>query len=456
MFKQYSQNQIQLLPPNLEEMLSPDHLARLISRVVEGMNLDFIESTYSSDGCHAYHPRMLIKVLVYGYTIGIRSSRKLADRLKEDVVFMWLSGRQTPDFRTISDFRKDRLVDVKKIFIQVLKLCHDLGMVRVGKVSFDGTKILANSSRGKMIYRKVLEKRQINLTHQVEQILEEAEVLDQEEEKLYGNQTEHQTGLTEKEITQRLAKINRRKETIKKQMDKLNAKKQDNQSKLRKIRKDRNSMSLTDQTATMMQMKEGYPAPAYNVQLASEHQVIEAYQLSSNRNDNKLLKPLNQEVKENTGQYPEEVVADAGYGNKSNYRYLKQKKITSFIPYNNFNQEMTLRRKNLYQLPKSPDVELEKYHARQRLRLLSPAGKEMMKRRREDIEPTIGDVKRNMEFRRFNLRGKRKCLIELGLVSLGHNLKKIKSWLRKQTEYTLNTAKTEELSQVLGYLPTMI
>lgn len=123
MFKQYSQNQIQLLPPNLEDILSPDHLARLISKVVDEMNLDFIESTYSPDGCQAYHPRMLTKVLIYGYTIGIRSSRKLADRLAEDIVFMWLSGRQTPDFRTISDFRKDRLGEVKKIFIQALTLC---------------------------------------------------------------------------------------------------------------------------------------------------------------------------------------------------------------------------------------------------------------------------------------------------------------------------------------------
>lgn len=453
MFKQYCQNQIQLLPPNLEEMLSPDHLVRLISKIVDEMNLDFIKSTYSPDGCHAYHPGMLVKVLVYGYTIGIRSSRKLADRLAEDIAFMWLSGKQIPDFRTISDFRKDRLGNIKKIFIQVLELCQDLGMVRVGKVSFDGTKILADSSHGKMVYRKVLEKRQDNIASQVEQIFEEAEALDREEEKLYGNQTEHQTGLTEKEINQKLAKISRRKETIKRQADKLKAKKHDNQVKLRKIRKDRNSMSMSDKTATMMQMKEGYPAPACNVQLASEHHVIEAYQLSSHRNDNRLLKPLNEEVKENTGRYPDLAVADAGYGNKSNYRYLRQKKIAAFIPYNSFNSEMILRRKNLYQLPKNLDVELEKYHARQRLRLLSSEGKAIMKRRREDIEPTIGDVKRNMGFRRFNLRGKKKCLIELGLVSIGHNLKKIKSCLKKQTEYTMNTVKTEELSQILGYLP---
>lgn len=120
MFKQYNQNQTQLLPPNLTDLIASDHIARLINQVIDEMDLNFIERTYSSMGQHAYHPSMLLKVLVYGYTIGIRSSRKLDDRLKEDIVFMWLAGRQTPDFRTIANFRKDKLGDIKKVFKQVV------------------------------------------------------------------------------------------------------------------------------------------------------------------------------------------------------------------------------------------------------------------------------------------------------------------------------------------------
>ena len=134
-FKEYNQNQLQLLPQDLESKIAPDYLAKLISKAVDDMNLSFIEDAYSSDGQHAYNPRMLLKILIYGYAVGIRGSRKLADRLKEDIVFIWLAGRNTPDFRTIADFRKDKLHDFKQIFEQVLKTCFSLNMVKVGKVS---------------------------------------------------------------------------------------------------------------------------------------------------------------------------------------------------------------------------------------------------------------------------------------------------------------------------------
>ena len=109
MFKEYNQNQLQLLSPNLSDMIVKDHIARLISHAVDQMDIASIEKRYSMNGQRAYHPSMLLKVLIYGYASGIRSSRKLADKLNEDIAFMWLAGRQTPDFRTIADFRKDKL-----------------------------------------------------------------------------------------------------------------------------------------------------------------------------------------------------------------------------------------------------------------------------------------------------------------------------------------------------------
>ena len=384
MFKEYNQNQLQLLPPDLSDLVSKDHIARLINHSVDKIDLSFIENQYSENGQKAYDPRMLLKVLVYGYVSGTRSSRKLSDRLKEDIIFMWLSGRQEPDFRTISDFRKDKLKDFKKIFEQVLDTCFALGLVRVGKVSIDGTKILASASRNKAIYRKHLAKR---------------------------------------------------KEFIKE----------------RRMRKDRNSFTSTDKDATVMMMKEGYIAPGYNVQLASEKQIILGYGIHSNRNDSHLLKPMLKEVEERTKRKPEIVIADKGYGNKMNYRYLKKEKIIPFIPYNNFDQDRILIKNKLYQ--KSKDKELEKYKFTQLVRLQTEKGKQMLKRRREDIEPVFGNLKRNLNFRRFNLRGKHKCELELGLFSIAHNFKKMRNGVKKLIKRQDDKLKTLELGTVLGYLP---
>ena len=450
MFKDYQQNQGQLLPQSLSDSISSDHTARLINQVIDEMDLSFIESTYSSLGQRAYHPKMLFKVLVYAYTIGLRSSRKIADRLNEDLVFMWLSGRQTPDFRTIADFRKDKLVDVRRAFVEVLGLCRQLGLIRIGKVAIDGTKFRSDSNGHKTQYRKVLLKRKSAVEKLVDDIFDEAEEIDRREEKLYGDSTEHRIkGLDLNKAARELAKLKKKKGSLEKKRKKLEAKQTDINLKLRKMRKDRNTMNLTDKDATLMMMKEGYIASGHNAQFAAEHQVILGYGLTSDRNDFKQLKPLVKEVEANTGRKPETVAADAGYGRKMNYRHLKNERITAFIPYGQFNKEMAERRKGIY--ASNPDRELAKYKFTQCVRLLSAEGKKMMERRRQDIEPVIGDIKRNMNFRTFNLRGKPKCLIELGLVCLGHNLKKIKSYLKRAVKWDNGNPIMEKLGATLGY-----
>lgn len=452
MFKEYRQDQMQLLPQNLEKNIANDHIARFINHAIDGMDTSFIEDQYSEIGQRAYPPKMLLKVLVYGYTIGIRSSRKLADRLKEDLVFMWLAGRLMPDFRTISDFRKDKLGDFKKIFEQVLHTCFDLGMMRVGKVSVDGTKFLANVSRHKSVYRKQLARREQQICDKVDQIIREAEEIDREEDELYGNNTPHTTGKSfdAKEVDKKLKQLNQKKKRLHKKHLQLEARDQEIRERKKKMRKDRNSYSSIDKDATVMLIKEGYVAPGYNAQLATEHQVILGYTLSSNRTDTKLMKPVIKEVKDRTGRKPKIVTADAGYGVKRTYRYLKKEAIAAFIPYNNYNKEITLRNKGLYEAPKQLDKEYERYKFKMMVRLRSEEGKALMKRRREDVEPVIGDLKRNMGFRRFNLRGRYKCEIELGLLSVGHNIKKIKSWVKKLIKWDDGRIKTQEFAQMMG------
>ncbi|MBI2644788.1 transposase [Candidatus Uhrbacteria bacterium] len=453
MFKLYAQNQVQLLPPNLSDMIEKDHAARLISSVVDEMDISAIERSYSSQGCRAYHPAMLLKVLVYAYSIGLRSSRKIADRLQEDIVFMRLSGRSTPDFRTIALFRKDRMTDFKAVFVQVVSLCMELGMARVGTISIDGTKFTANTSRNRVVYRKNLERRKQSIAEKIDAIIDEADELDRQEDALYGDTTAHHTGISfDKEtIRKALGKIQKKKTSLGKKKETLKAIQDDIKKKERIMRKDRNSYAVADKDATVMLMKEEYIAPGYNAQLATENQVVLAYGLFPNRTDYKLLKPMIAEVENMTGLTPKRVAADAGYGMKSNYRFLKHKRITGFIPYQNYNRDVVLKHKGLYALPKNPDVELEKYKARMFIRLGSEEGKKMMKRRREDVEPVFGDMKEHMKFRRFTLRGKPKCLIELGILSFAHNIKKIKTFIQSRIQQDIITEDIEKWGQILGY-----
>lgn len=454
MFKPYVQSQGQLLPQSLEESIASDHLARLISHAVDQMDISSIEKLYSNEGQHAYHPRMLLKVLIYGYASGIRSSRKLADKLGEDIVFMWLSGRQTPDFRTIADFRKDKLSDFKALFEQVLSACMAIGLIRVGTISLDGSKILASASKNKMQYRKQLLKRKLNLKEKIEQIMQEADDLDAEEDRIYGSNTINRTGMviTKEKVAMAVKKIQKKHKSLKRQTAVMKAQLSSIREKEKTMRRDRNSYSSTDPDATLMLMKENYIAPGYNIQLATEHQVILGYGVFSDRNDQKLLKPMIEEVEARTKRKPASVLADAGYGRKMNYRYLKHQKITAYIPNQSYEQDTVLRNKGLYYIV-TPDIELEKYKARMRIRLQSEQGQAMLKRRRQDVEPTFGDLKRNMEFRRFNLRGRLKCELELGLASMAHNLKKMKSWVKKATQWDEGRKEIQELGSILGYLP---
>jgi len=200
-FKEYYQNQIMLMPPNLADKVPEGHLARFINKVVDQLDIAEIEKGYSELGCHAYHPRLLIKLLIYGYSIGIRSSRRIQKESREDLVFMWLAGMQEPDFRTISDFRKAKIVDIKNLFKQVLGTCRELGMVSCGQISIDGTKLEANSSRNKITFRKSLEKRRDKYDEKLEEILGEAAKIDEEEDLLYresdGYSDEHNHSIEE-------------------------------------------------------------------------------------------------------------------------------------------------------------------------------------------------------------------------------------------------------------------
>ena len=428
-YKKYHQNQIMLMPPNLEEKVPQGHLARYISQVIDELNISGIEEGYSDIGCKAYHPRMLLKLLIYGYSIGIRSSRRIQKETKEDLVFMWLAGLQEPDFRTISDFRKAKIGDVKELFRQVLETSMRLGMVRCGKVSLDGTKIEANSGKYKLTYRKTLEKRKAKYEEEIEQILAEAEKVDTEEDKLYGDQDGYSLprAYTAEEIQKALKKIKRDKEKLVRKSEEVKGKLTVIEDKIDRMGSGRNSFGNTDQDATLMPMKEGSLGVGYNVQMATENQVIVAFGVYQKANDVNLLQPMIAEVEQNLGKKPEAVTADKGYSSQSNYEFTATNGIKAAIPPYTLEVDLRARRRGMYKYSKN--ISYEQIKLKMLDFLETPEGKVLIDRRKHDIEPTFGDIKHNMGFRKFLLRTKLKVITEVGLISIAHNIRKIKRWL---------------------------
>ena len=187
-FRPYEPDQTFLMPVSMRDWLPGDHLAYFISDVVDHLDLSAIMERYAGEerGYPPYHPAMMVKVLLYAYCIGVASSRKIEKRLCEDIAFRVLAANNTPDFRTISDFRKDHLKALAGLFLQVLKLCQKAGLVKLGHVALDGTKIKANASKHKAMSYKRMKEEEVRLEAEVAALLKKAEVVDEEEDRRYG------------------------------------------------------------------------------------------------------------------------------------------------------------------------------------------------------------------------------------------------------------------------------
>jgi transposase len=428
-FKAYRQNQIMLMPPRLDDKIPQEHLARYIDKVIDQLDIKEIEDSYSDLGCPAYHPQMLLKVILYGYSTGIRSSRRLQRAIREDVVFMWLAGMQEPDFRTISDFRKERIKDIKKLFNQVLGICYKLGMVQCGKISIDGTKIEANSGRNKLTYRKKLEKSKTGYEDKIEQILREADEIDAEEDRLYGDKDGYSLDreYTAEEIKKALKKVQCDKAQLDRDIKKTENKLAVVNEKLECMGADRNSYGNTDPDATLMLMKNDSLGVGYNVQMATENQVIVGFGVFQDRADTYLLQPMIAEVENNFGITPAVILADKGYCSEKNYEYLACRGMKAAIPPHTFDYDIAARHKGSYQ--PSANLTYEQYKVNMLDFLETAEGKGLMDKRKWDVEPTFGDIKHNMGFRKLLLRLMPKVRTEIGLISIAHNIKKIKTWL---------------------------
>jgi transposase len=365
-FKPYIMNQPHLLPPSYDELIEADHLVRVVNRVIDQLDLSVVLARYKGGGTSSYHPQMLLKVLVYAYCKKIYSSRKIAAALRENIHFMWLSGENQPDFRTINDFRGSRMKGIiDQVFAEVLEYLMDAGYVRLEHYFADGTKLEADANKHKVVWAKRKENYQKRVRQQIQELIQQIEQANEAEQAEYGEEDLEEGGgnnsgeLNSERLKQRIEELNQRlrernqpkKETQaeRKALKKLS---EDCLPRLAKyeqqtqVLKGRSSYSKTDPDASCMRMKEDrgaerpWPKPAYNLQMGTEGQFIVGFSVHGRAGDTACLIPHLEQVRTNlNGRLPRKIVADAAYGSEENYAYLEQQGAENFLKYNTFYQD---------------------------------------------------------------------------------------------------------------------
>lgn len=468
-FRSYEQRQVLMMPPSLEELIPPHHLVRVIDLVVEQLDLSPLYAGYSEEGQPAYHPKLLLKVLLYGYATGVRSSRKLAQELESDVCFMYLAAMQRPDFRTISDFRKTKRSFLEAYFVQVLRLCQALGLTSLGHIAIDGSKIEASAAKHRTKDRDDLLALEHRIEEEVQQLLTMAEQVDSSEDLQYGTEKHGDELPEELRDKQRfLAKLHVAEETLEDQR--------------------LNRVNITDPDARLMRTPDGSVDACYNTQLGvdSDHQIIVACDVTSHEDDHQQFVPMYEQVVQNTKRQPREVSADAGYYIGTTYLYLERNGIDAYLPDCRFDTESDDqgkealapfdRRNFIYQQatdtyrcpgdqaliflsnscrhgvkfkiyqgttcptcpfrnqciskPGAPYREIHIYEndafkAQMRANLHSPEGKQRYLKRLSTVEPVFAHLKRILGFRQFLLRGLEKVRTEFRLLCTAYNIKKL-------------------------------
>ncbi len=420
-YRSYEPNQQFLLPVAMQEWLPADHLSYFISEIVDQLDLSGITSVYEGEsrGGPPYHPRMMVKVLVYGYCVGVASSRRIAQRLREDIAFRVLAANNTPDFRTISDFRKDHLRELSKLFLGVLSVCQRAGLVKLGHVSLDGTKVKANASKHKaMSYGRMREKC-AELEAEVEQLLRRAAELDEEEDRRFGRDKRGD------ELPAELAFREGRLRKIREAMGALEAEVEavSEDGAHSGVPDESAQRNFTDPESRIMPEPGGRQyVQAYNCQAVvdSSSQVIVAARATNQSSDKRQAVVMMEEAIANAGEVPREVSADAGYYSAEATEKIHALGMDPFIA-----PDQTRHGRIL---PPAPRGRIPKHlSARDRMRrkLRTKRGRQRYALRMETVEPVFGQIKHGRGFRQFLLRGLDKVNGEWLLICLGHNLLKL-------------------------------
>ena len=438
-----------LFPPSLHDWLEEGHLARFIADVVGELDLGDIYGSYAEKdgrGQSAYAPELMVRVLLYGYATGVYSSRKIERRTYEDVAFRYLSGDQHPDHATLSEFRKRHLPALSGLFTQVLLLCSKLGLVKLGHVSIDGSKIKANASKRKAMSYQRMNETEVRLKREIEVLLGQADAADAAEDALYGK-GRHGDELPE-ELSRResrLEKIRQGKASLEQearekaeQQRKEREQKQAEQQKKgqkpgsgqaavpdpnKALPADKAQRNFTDPESRILRDggNSGTFVQGYNAQIAvdSQAQVIVAAEVTQQGADNRLLLPMIAQIENHLDRQPEKVSADAGYWSEASVTDPQVKEIDLYVA--------TGRQKHDLLIPTEEGDPPDNATAREAMRhkLRTAEGHKVYKMRKAIVEPVFGHIKEQRGFRRFSLRGLQNVGHEWKLVCMANNLLKL-------------------------------
>jgi transposase len=425
-YRSYLPEQDLLLPPSLRDWLPEYHLAYFVSDVVDQLDLSEIHVVYEKDlrGQPPYDPRMMTKLLVYGYCVGVYSARKIQQRLVEDVAFRMLAAGNEPDFRTISDFRKIHLKALEGLFEQVLKIVLETGTMKLGRVALDGTKVKANASKHKAMSYDRMKEQEKAIRAQVKEMLARAEATDAEEDARYGK--DKCGDELPEELQRRETRLKRIGEAKKAVEERARAKAQAEGKSAEEAKPEAKAQyNFTDPESRIMKSNEGF-VQAYNAQVAVEpdFQLIVGQAVTPAANDKQQVVPMVDTIEAQSGQRPEEILADSGYCSEKNLEYLEsadqpEKKIAAYMA--------TGRQKHGERAicPRGPLPKGATRVERMKRKLQTKAGAAIYAARKAIVEPVFGQIKQARGFRRFSLRGLAKVRCEWAFLCLTHNILKL-------------------------------
>lgn len=440
-FRSCSLDQPLLLAPSLQDWLPENHLARFVGRVVAELDLSELLREYGRKdgrGAIGYHPEMLVRVLLYGYAVGVRSSRKIEKATYEDVAFRYLSADQHPDHDSIAEFRRVHLEILSRLFYQVLQLCQKAGLVKLGQVALDGTKLAANASRHQSRNYKRLGEKEAALVREVQKLMEEAAKLDAEEDDRYGKgQRGDEMPAALATAQQQLEKIQaakreleqeakERAEQAEREKAEQHGKPKDGAQRMRWSRAksgipaEQSKGNLTDpESGLMVDGATKAFVQGYNAQVvaAGVPQIIVAQTVISEPTDRQQLKPMMELLEQTLGMIPDLTTADAGYWNESSIVEQQAQGRELLIPPDRGPDRVT--GKLAANAPQGPAAQ------RMRERLNEAETKKLYHQRAGMVEPVFGMIKETLGYRRFLLRGLQKVRGEWALICTAFDLLKL-------------------------------
>jgi transposase len=453
-YRPYEPDQALLLPPSLDDWLPKGHLARFVGDIVETLDLKAIVGVYEREdrGQPPYNPTMMVKMLLYAYSVGLPSSRRIERGLIENVALRYLAANNTPDFRTISDFRKRHLEALRELFIQVLRLCQKAGMVKLGHVALDGTKMKANASKHKAMSYGRMKKTEAQLQSEVDELLRKADEIDEAEDREYGRDKRGDELPAElayregrlKKIREAKAELEREaQEAAEAKKREADAKRAEKDPRGRKPEepdptpKDTAQKNFTDPDSRIM------PQPGskttfmqgYNCQAAvdGKGQIIVAADVVQQTSDAVSAVPMLNQVEANMGAVPSKMSMDAGFFSNDNIETFEEKGVEAFVPPGRLKHDDIPLPAPRGRIPKGLSA---KERARRKLQTLR--GKRIYTKRKTIVEPIFGQIKQARGFRQFLLRGIGKVKCEWSLICTTSNL--LKLWRKMGAKMAIQAA----------------